>query len=148
MRPLFPYQHQCALSLLPLVISLILLVGQRLIKNLWLKMRSPISRESGRLWGLWIYYGLPMKIKIILRFCLFAYMKAKAHMSIWFPQYNCGCIFSSLLPRGGCFKSSISKPRFQCLDQLSWSGYFYKEIPSQMLRFQAQWLRAWPAALN
>ena len=55
--------------------------GHRLIKNLWLK--SPVLvLECGRLWRCGVYYGLAMKIKGILRFCLLAYMKAKAHMSI------------------------------------------------------------------
>ena len=77
-------------------------------------------------------------------FCLLAYMKSK--VSSWFAQHTCCWISSSLLPRGDCFKPLISKSRFQCLAQLSWSGYFYKEIPLHMFRFQARWRRAWPAA--
>ena len=46
-------------------------------------LKSPVLfLECGRLWLYGVYYGLAMKIKGILRFCLFAYMKTKAHMSV------------------------------------------------------------------
>jgi len=63
------------------VVQVVVTVGHRLIKNPCLK--SPVLfLECGRLWLYGVYYGLAMKIKGILRFCLLAYMKAKAHMSI------------------------------------------------------------------
>ena len=62
-------------------VAAVVVVGQRLIKKPCLK--SPILfLECGRLWRYGVYYGLAVKIKGILRFCLFAYMKTKAHMSV------------------------------------------------------------------